>query len=647
MRLNRRLQKTLALVAMGAISVTAIPVVTYALDYDTHWAKEAIDKWSNNGVLKGYEDGTFKPSDEVTRGELAAIIVRVFGLSNTTGAQKYTDVESAKWYASDVAKVSAAGIMNDYEDDTFRPEAPATREEAAYAIAQAYQVAATDQESDFTDQAQIADWAEDEIAALVAGGYLDGNPDGSFKPQGTLTRAEAVTMVDKITAELIHTTGTYTMDVEGNLVINAPNVKLENMTVNGNVYIAEGVAEGDVELKNVTITGDMIIEGGGVSTISMTGRSKVNHVTVDKAGKKPVRLLVALTSEVAGDITLKSTSTIEGQNHTFNRIIVDGAEEPRIAGEVTVKEVTLNTPAELVLDNGPTIDKLVVDATATGSKVRGTGTKGKIKSAVINANGFTFSKTVDVDKNKVTVGDKVTEAPTYPSGGGGGGGGNGGGTITDLPIDIEMIQVVRSTKENPNSGEYVDIPMPKNTINVVINEQAETVTINDISFGKEDIIIQAQAIEANGIGELNVALTGKLQTTLKPSQWYKVDEIKALAEDNRKAILETLEGFKSELTDSQYNRAVEMINEAIDGLVDYPSDCVLVEHILLKAEAFKNKLKDEDVQAVYTQLESALNTFGISFSGLGTDHVSVSGKLQVTATSKHEMDTITVNLQYK
>ena len=285
MRLNLRLKKVLATTAAATIMATALPVVTYAADYDNHWAKEAITKWSEKEVLEGYEDGTFKPNNKVTRGELAAIIVRVFGLTDTSAAEKYTDVEATKWYASDIAKVSSAGIMNDYEDGTFKPNQEATREEAAYAIAKAYKVAAKETNVTFKDQAQISDWAEAEIASLVAGGYLNGNPDGTFRPTASLTRAEAVTMVDKITADLVNVAGTYSQDIDGHLVVNTKDVELKDMTITGNLYLAEGIGEGDVKLNNVTVLGDVIVEGGGVSTVHVLGQSKLNNIIVDKAGK--------------------------------------------------------------------------------------------------------------------------------------------------------------------------------------------------------------------------------------------------------------------------------------------------------------------------------------------------------------------------
>ena len=379
MRLNLRLKKALAMVAVSAVAVTTVPATVFAADYDTHWAKEMIEKWSEKEVLKGYEDGTFRPNGAVTRGELAAMIVRVFGLTDTSSAAKYTDVENTKWYAADIQKVSSAGIMNDYADGTFKPEAQATREEAAYAIAKAYQVATNDETSSFTDQAQIADWAEAEIAALVAGGFLNGNPDGSFRPQATLTRAEAVTMVHKITADLVNVAGVYSQDTEGNLVVNTTGVELSDMTITGNLYLAEGIGEGEVKLNNVTVLGDIIVEGGSVNTIKVEGQSKVNNIIVDKAGKNPVRVLFGNLVEAKGTVTLKSNATIEGNVLALTKVVVDGAKEVQLVGGMKIEEIVVNQTTELALVDGVTVQTATINEKAEGTLLRGRGAASSVK----------------------------------------------------------------------------------------------------------------------------------------------------------------------------------------------------------------------------------------------------------------------------
>ncbi len=647
MRLNLRLKKVLATTAAATIMATALPVVTYAADYDNHWAKEAITKWSEKEVLEGYEDGTFKPNNKVTRGELAAIIVRVFGLTDTSAAEKYTDVEATKWYASDIAKVSSAGIMNDYEDGTFKPNQEATREEAAYAIAKAYKVAAKETNVTFKDQAQISDWAEAEIASLVAGGYLNGNPDGTFRPTASLTRAEAVTMVDKITADLVNVAGTYSQDIDGHLVVNTKDVELKDMTITGNLYLAEGIGEGDVKLNNVTVLGDVIVEGGGVSTVHVLGQSKLNNIIVDKAGKNPVRVLLGNLVEVKGTVTLASTSILEGNAVSLSKVVVDGAAEPQLVGTLKIEEVIINKTTELVLVDGVSINKLTVTKDAVNTILRGRGEKSEIKNIIVEANGLELKKGFKYNKDKVTVAEGVTTAPKYPasgSGGGGGGGSTGGGsTVKDKEINVSALEVKLQGQDTP-----VKVAITGNKVSAVVDSKNDTVTLNGVVFNRNDVIETITATEDHGIDTLTVGLTDKYAVTLKPGTAYKVEDLKAMVADNKGLAEELLQevGKKANLTEEQMTKAEELLDKAFGRVAAYQGTAIKVGDLLDAAKEIRNKVTDEDIQKIYDKFESALATFGVDVT-IGQEELTAKGQLTVKATSAHEIDKVTVQVTYK
>lgn len=643
MRLNLRLKKVLATTAAATIMATALPVVTYAADYDNHWAKEAITKWSEKEVLEGYEDGTFKPNNKVTRGELAAIIVRVFGLTDTSAAEKYTDVEATKWYASDIAKVSSAGIMNDYEDGTFKPNQEATREEAAYAIAKAYKVAAKETNVTFKDQAQISDWAEAEIASLVAGGYLNGNPDGTFRPTASLTRAEAVTMVDKITADLVNVAGTYSQDIDGHLVVNTKDVELKDMTITGNLYLAEGIGEGDVKLNNVTVLGDVIVEGGGVSTVHVLGQSKLNNIIIDKAGKNPVRVLLGNLVEVKGTVTLASTCILEGNAVSLSKVVVDGATEPQLVGTLKIEEVIINKTTELVLVDGVTINKLTVRKDAVNTILRGRGEKSEIKNIIVEANGLELKKGFKYNKDKVVVAEGVTTAPKFPasgSGGGGGGSTGGGSTVKDKEINVSALEVKLQDR---------DVKVAINgKVDVVVDSNKNTVTVNGVTFNSDDVIETITATEDHGIDTLTVGLTDKYKVALKPGTAYKVEDLKAMLADNKGLAEELLQevGKKANLTEEQMTKAGELLDKAFGRVAAYQGTAIKVGDLLDAAKEIRNKVTDEDIQKIYDKFESALATFGVDVT-IGQEELTAKGKLTVKATSAHEIDTVTVQVTYK
>lgn len=662
MRLNRRLQKTLAVAALATMTVTALPTTTYASDYNNHWAKATIEKWSTKEVLKGYEDGSFKPNGTVTRGELAAILVRVFGLNEVAGAAVYTDVVPTKWYAGDVAKVSVAGIMNDYEDGTFKPEQEATREEAAYAIAKAYRVATQDKTSSFTDQAQISDWAEDEIAALVAGGYLNGNPDGSFRPQATLTRAEAVTMVDKITADLVNVAGVYSQDIEGNLVVNTTGVELKDMTITGNLYLAEGIGEGEVKLTNVTVLGDVIVEGGSVNTIKVEGESKLNNILVDKAGKNPVRLLFGNLVQVNGKVTLESTSTLEGNVLSLKEVVIDGAKEVHLVGGMKIETITINKTTELALVDGPAIQLVVINKEAPATLIRGRGAKGSIRKMIIHANDVELKKGFKLNKDYVTLGEGVTGTKFPESGGGGGGGGgstgggnnNGGGEQQENKVTLDKLKVTtaQGTKE---------VSLTSTTINVEVSNAG--ITVNGTSVANTTDEIQGITVTGkNTTGTVKVGVLGK-STILNLGNEYKVAALKQKVEDNYDAIKARLEKAVEDkiLSQDTYEAAVRDMETVYDQLMGDITDTVSLGDInkaidtantLLKTAKPERVKEVQDVIDGYLEQAEVLEGFGLKITGLGNisagiKEVSIKGVPVTLEQEGKDLNKYIINVTYK
>ena len=646
MRLNLRLQKTLAVAALAAVTVSVLPTTTYASDYDKHWAKTGIEKWSQKEVLKGYEDGSFKPNNTVTRGELAAILVRVFGLNEVSGAATYKDVVSTKWYAGDVAKVSAAGIMNDYEDGTFKPEEEATREEAAYAIAKAYHVAAQDKTSSFTDQVQISDWAEDEIAALVAGGYLNGNPDGSFRPQATLTRAEAVTMVDKITADLVNVAGVYSQDIEGNLVVNTKGVELKDMTITGNLYLAEGIGEGEVKLTNVTVLGNVIVEGGSVNTIKVEGQSKLNNILVDKAGKNPVRLLFGNLAQVNGTVTLQSTSTLEGNMLSLKDVVIDGAKEVQLVEGMKIENLTINKTTELALVDGPTIQLVTINEGAPGTIIRGRGKQGSIKKMIIKANNVELKKGFKINKDNITVAAGVTGIKYPESGGGGGGGstsgGNGGGTVQENKVALQSLEVTTT------NGTTRKANLTSTTIDVVVSDAGVKVNGTPVAAPGEEI--QSVTLHGkNSSGKAVVKVLG-LSAEVNLGRVYDAQTVKADALDQYTNIKgQILPELKEALTEEQYKAVVAKMDRAFEKFLGTDRTTIPVSGALDGLALVKDEFKGRNQEKINKVLAKA-SLLGIEITGLenvseGVKEVTV--KVPVTLQQEgKESTTYTIKVAY-
>jgi hypothetical protein len=237
------------------------------------WAAAAIDRWSNYQVVKG-SGGAFNPDSQITRAELLAILVRIFGYTDTAGENPFSDMKKTDWYYQDLLKAYQKGILTGSAGAdgklSARPADPITRAEAAVLFNRAFALSGQpDWKTGFKDQL-LPDWARQAIYTMESGGYIRGQGDSMFNPGGSLSRAEAVQMADNVIKVFICSPGTYSADVAGNVVINTPGVVLRNMTITGNLYLADGIGENDVTLDHVVVTGTAYVSGGGQDKIKIS-----------------------------------------------------------------------------------------------------------------------------------------------------------------------------------------------------------------------------------------------------------------------------------------------------------------------------------------------------------------------------------------
>ncbi|WP_135555332.1 hemoblobin-interacting domain-containing protein [Paenibacillus cymbidii] len=152
--------------------------------------------------VNGFEDGTFRPGSAVTRGQLAAMLDRLY--SDTAAAvageaAAYADAgQFPAWAAAAIDRVTRLGVMDGYADGTFRAEQAVTRAEAAAIIARVAKLGSVEAAGGFTDTA--GHWAAAEIAAAARAGLVNGYEDGSFAPDRELSRAEAAALINRTIA---------------------------------------------------------------------------------------------------------------------------------------------------------------------------------------------------------------------------------------------------------------------------------------------------------------------------------------------------------------------------------------------------------------------------------------------------------------
>ena len=165
-------------------------------DIENHWAKAEIEDFASNGYVGGYDDNTFRPNNDITRAEFVTIVNKYFGFTKAEG-ENFTDVNEDAWYYKDVCIGVREGYINGYQDGTFRPNEPITREEAA-SIVRTITGLVENGSSKFTDDNEIGSWAKKSVYALADNKIMSGYEDNTFRPKNKITRAEAVATLSRV-----------------------------------------------------------------------------------------------------------------------------------------------------------------------------------------------------------------------------------------------------------------------------------------------------------------------------------------------------------------------------------------------------------------------------------------------------------------
>lgn len=342
-----------------------------------HWAANEVHKWTEKGLISGFADGTFRPNQGVTRAELTKLINSLFGFTDQAAAS-FTDVTGNVWYKEQVAIAKEAGYIGGYPDGSFKPNATVTRQEVAKVAAALFPLpkAADNSLSGYKDYASISGFAKSAMANMVGGGYLKGFADGTVRPAQPITRAEAVVLFDRLAGDVQNKAGTFDgLAAKGNVLVTTPDVKLVKPQIGGNLMLTAGIGEGDSHIEGGSIDGTVFVNGGGVNSIHIKG-TKLTQLTVNK--KKPVRVVISEDANIA--------------------------------------QLNVETKAIIELEKKAVVGKLVISSNAQGTTIK---VQGSITELVIEADGVIVNDQPVKKGSKVSVVDGriVDNTPTTPGGG--------------------------------------------------------------------------------------------------------------------------------------------------------------------------------------------------------------------------------------
>ena len=361
MKKKRILALFLAAVSCLSLAVSASAVGTTTRkatdfkDYDrSAWYAEAVSAAVDNGLLYGKSATVLDPNGDMTRAEMAAIINRSFGCYKAADISQYKDVAKSKWYYKDVALAVQMGTYNGRSNSSMAPDSPITRQEAMTVVARALELdydsySKTDL-SAFSDRSEISNWALPYVRAMVGADYIHGRGK-ILAPLDNITRAEFAQIFHNIIGSYITVKGTYDKDIKGSVLIRTDDVELKNLTVDGDLIIGCGAADGKITLDNVTIKGRLLVWGGGTKAVYCNAGTNMPAVVVARVDDA-VKVIYDRDSTLAVIDTIKVRITERAKQHKETEVIfydVSGLREAQkqLNAIVADNQIALTAPAHL------------------------------------------------------------------------------------------------------------------------------------------------------------------------------------------------------------------------------------------------------------------------------------------------------------
>lgn len=377
-------KNTIAMVLAGAM---LLPSNAFAADlsqyrdFPNDWSAKSLEQAIDDGLLNG-SNGMIDAKGLLTRAQMAVIVSRAFGAAKTASLDDYRDVLPSAWYYSDMGKAVKMGAFQG-ANGLLNPDAPITREEAFTVLARAFALEGGGSATlkDFVDGGTVSSWASESVAALVAGGYVNG-ANGMLNLKNNITRAEFAKVITGMAASYVGAEGVSGKTVEGNMIVRESDASLSGMTINGDLIIADSADK--VSLDNVKVTGRIVIRGGA-DAVGIKNTTTGKGVLVSSPNGAAA---ISVSGGSVGTVTAKSDLSLSG----------------------SVSNVAITDKATLTVEKNASVGTVTVSA--AGSKVTGDG---KVTNVQANANNITVTSkgakvTAGSGVSGVKAGDKAVES---------------------------------------------------------------------------------------------------------------------------------------------------------------------------------------------------------------------------------------------
>ena len=341
--------------AVSASAASTARKATDFKDFDRNaWYADAVSAAVDNGLLYGKSSTIIDPNGDMTRAEMAAIINRSFGCYKTADISQYKDVAKSKWYYKDVALAVQMGTYNGRSSSSMAPDSPITRQEAMTVVARALELdydsySKTDL-STFSDRSEISNWALPYVRAMVGADYIHGRGK-VLAPLDNITRAEFAQIFHNIIGTYIVSKGTYDKDIKGSVLIRTDEVTFQNMTVDGDLIVGCGAADGKITLDNVTVKGRLLVWGGGTKAVYCNNGTNMPEVVVARVDDA-VKVIYDRDSTLAVIDTIKVRITERAKQNKETEVIfydVSGLREAQkqLNAIIADNQLSVAAPAHL------------------------------------------------------------------------------------------------------------------------------------------------------------------------------------------------------------------------------------------------------------------------------------------------------------
>ena len=373
-----------------AFSVISAPIEAFAAtDTSGHWAEASINNWINSGFISGYPDGTFRPNNAISRAEFVTLANRAFGFTRSQGIS-FDDVKLGYWAYGEIQKGVAAGYIQGDSNGKFRPGSAVTRQEAAVMLSKLKGYDSDEAGAyNYTDRGDMANWAVGAIGAVSRNGIMSGYPNGTFRPQQSLTRAEAVASLQKVAGSSNSFTSVNTTNYTSpNYVTTNTNsglssdsstrktssdndygfsgivledTKMENRNLTRDLLIPRSLGSKNITLKNVRLKGTLYVEGGGNITLE---NCNITNVVMDRANA----VLKNNGSSDIEEVRFEEKGRLDGKG--YGTVLIDDNSISEVILDADIDTLILDAEVDVKLYANSNIDTFEVTKNADNARIR-------------------------------------------------------------------------------------------------------------------------------------------------------------------------------------------------------------------------------------------------------------------------------------